>query len=141
MKAGETRQFTNSPIHQLTNSPTHQLTNSPTHQFTNSPKQLVDVAPYDLLENLGRARALQHTERLAGDALAREARCRRVIGLAHAAAVPVAATAIAAEEQLVLMPFQEVTRELRIARHRVVPRVCRHVAKQIRIIAEPLVGD
>ena len=78
-------------------------------------QERVRVAPDDLLEDRRRRRALQQAQRLPRHAFAAHSRrCRIVV----ASAVAVAAAAVAAEEQLVLMPLQEIGGELRIARQR-----------------------
>jgi hypothetical protein len=76
-----------------------------------NPQQRVRVAPDDLLKDLGRGRPLQQVQGLACHALSRQSCRRRVVALADAPAVAVAAAAVAAEEKLVLMALQEISGE------------------------------
>src|SRR4030095_1804588 len=84
-----------------------------------NPQQPVRVSPRKFLKNGRSSRPLQQGHCLACDTLARHSWSHRV---AVALAVTVAAAAIAAEHKLVLMTREELGRELRVARHRVVAR-------------------
>jgi len=101
----------------------------------------VNVVPSDLTEHLWRSRALQHGQRFARHAFAREPAGSRIVGLRNAAAFAVGAGAIAAEHQLIAVALEKFDRESGVARQGIVPRICREVAIQVGVIGEEFVGN
>ena len=65
----------------------------------------VPVFPNQGMEELRRCIRLQHGERLASYALTRQSACPWIATLRDARAVPVGARAVAAKEQLFLVPL------------------------------------
>src|ERR1700733_11841666 len=93
------------------------------------------------MEQLRCCIGLQHGERFAGYALARQPGCTWIASLGNSRAVSVRAGAVAAKEQLVFVPLEKVGGEAWITGERIVAGVRGKISEEVGIIGEPFVGN
>src|ERR1051326_3712121 len=99
-------------------------------------QETTSVRPRDLREYLRSREVLQERQRFARQALAFRSR-HKLCG--YARAVTVGARAVAAEDQLVLMPVEKASHEVGIAVKTVVAGIGRHVTVQVGKFGQPFV--